>query len=173
VLILLTACAPSQDQIKLAADATLAAWPTATPYPTYTPQATYTAQATYSPAPTYTAAPTQTAVIMVVTETQTATPLFSATPDAAATQTVNPLITISPLRSEKGPGTYTVGFDIAPGVWHSTGRGEGCYWVKTNRGGEPTENYWGFAGGSVYLAPGDFEVQLDPGCGNWVFIGPP
>ena len=117
--------------------------PTYTPYPTLMPLATYTPYPTLEP------------VVVFVTATETPTP------------------EVDPLYSDKQPGVYLVGIDIAPGIWRSQGTSDSCYWKITDRTGDIIENYLGFAGGTMYVPVDAFQVELDKDCGVWVYLGPP
>lgn len=125
----------------------------------------------------------------MVTATNAATPLFTATitltPTRTATPTKTPTITRTPnvtqtaqaialerLRRDKGDGFDLVNVDIAPGVWRSTGTGDGCYWATTTPTGSILDNHFGLAGGTAYSSPNAFQVEFDD-CGTWVFLTPP
>jgi hypothetical protein len=76
---------------------------------------------TTTPGPTVTVETRRTVAGPVRTVTVTATP---AAPAKAAAPAPDP-------RTEpKGPGTYLVGSDIAPGTWKTTG-GSGCYYARS------------------------------------------
>jgi len=122
--------------------------------------------------------------VIVVTSTSSPTPLY--TPTETGTPTVTPTLTQTPnmaktstaqayamLTSDKKAGNYLVGVDIAPGSWRSGGTFDDCYWVRLTREGEIIDNYFGAAGGTIYISPTDFEVRLKPECGIWKFLGPP
>lgn len=166
-LLLLGACGPSAEVVAGAVSGTLVALPTQTAFPTYTPFATYT------PYPTYTPAPTQTAVIKIVTPTATSTPEY--TPTITQTPTTTPTITptVDQLKTDKGPGFYLVGTDIAPGVWRSMGSSDSCYWEIDTATGDIINNHFGMAGGTMYIPTSAFQVQLDPECGRWTFLNNP
>ncbi len=71
----------------------------------------------------------------------------------------------------KGDGNWTVGLEIAAGLWRSTGTGTDCYW-QISPDGQPDDilsNHFGNAGGSVTLSGGQ-EFQTSD-CGNWEFAG--
>lgn len=74
------------------------------------------------------------------------------------------------LRTPKGDGFYTVGFEIAPGRWESTGTGDGCYWARLTVNQDIIDNHFGIAGGTVTIRPSDYEIRFD-GCGTWEFVG--
>jgi hypothetical protein len=176
LLALLTSCTPStplQEQIKLIVVGTLAAIPTSSPYPTYTSQPSFTPQPTYTFAPTYTFVPTYTPIVIIVTATGSPTTLYTPTITETPTKTVKPTNTYSPLQSNKGPGIYLVGEDIAPGVWRSLGTGSNCYWEIDTRTGDIISNYLDVAGGTMYIAPSAFQVLMHPECGDWKYLGPP
>lgn len=138
----------------------------ATQYPTYTALPTYTLVATYTP--------------WVVTATSSPTPLYTATitstPTITPTSTVTPTITatVDVLKLDKGPGMYLVGVDIAPGVWRSTpGISNDCYWKRATKTGDIIDNYFGASGGTIYISPTDFEIELHQECGTWTFLSNP
>jgi hypothetical protein len=161
-LVLATACQPSQDLIDQAVSSTIGAIPTYTAYPSQTSQLTYT------PYPTYTDVPP-----ISVTATYTSTPRFTPTITLTPTTTLIPTSTPDPLTRDKSPGLFLVGVDIAPGVWRSQGGGEDCYWERTTKTGDIIDNYFGMAGGTIYVSPSDFQVRLEKACGVWVHMGPP
>ena len=177
VFVFLSSCAPSAEQIKLAVVGTLAAIPTYTPYPTYTPQE-----------PTYTPGPTQTPVIIVVIATypppDSAPPTQApAAPEIILEPTFAPAATApAPTQApeipgtrtaDKGPGIYLVGIDIAPGVWRNNGTSDNCLWRRQDRKGELIKMFWGQGGGTIYIDPTDFQVDLQKDCGTWTYLGPP
>jgi hypothetical protein len=66
-----------------------------------------------------------------------------------------------------GDGFWTVGLEIAPGLWRSDGSGDSCYW-QISPDGNPDDiidNHFGDAGGSVTLRAGQ-EFETDD-CGTW------
>ena len=71
----------------------------------------------------------------------------------------------------KESGFFTVGIEIAPGQWRSTGTGDGCYWARLDGNQEILDNHFGNAGGTVTVFPSDYEIQFDD-CGVWEFVGP-
>ncbi len=71
----------------------------------------------------------------------------------------------------KGDGFYTVGVEIAPGSWRSTGSNDGCYWARLDGGQDIIDNHFGNAGGTVTVAVSDYEVQFSD-CGQWEYVGP-
>jgi hypothetical protein len=81
--------------------------------------------------------------------------------------------TADPLYVDHDPGIYLVNVDIAPGVWRSQGNGEDCYWQRSDKAGDIIDNHFGFAGGTIYIAPSDFSVDLATECGAWTFLSPP
>ena len=71
----------------------------------------------------------------------------------------------------KGDGLWTVGLEIAPGLWRSVGTGDSCYWKRSPDGSpdDIIDNHFGNAGGSVTIRPGEeFETSR---CGAWEFAG--
>ncbi len=165
VFVLLVGCGPSEEQIAIPVAETLSAIPTQTAYPTFTPMNTFT------PYPTYTIPATYTPVIKVVTPTYTPSPLYTATITNTPTITATKTNTPNPLTKDKSPGFYLVGTNIAPGVWKSMGTGDGCYWSITTKTGDIIDNFFGMAGGTLYLSTTAFQVQLDPACGMWTYLG--
>lgn len=73
--------------------------------------------------------------------------------------------------SPKGDGFYTVGIEIAPGRWDSTGTGDGCYWARLDANQNTIDNHFGSAGGSLNIRATDYEVEFS-GCGTWEYMGP-
>jgi len=71
----------------------------------------------------------------------------------------------------KNSGFYTVGVEIAPGYWRSTGVGGGCYWERLDEYQDILGNHFGRAGGTIYIGPYDYEVHFND-CGMWEYIGP-
>ena len=71
----------------------------------------------------------------------------------------------------KGNGFYTVGVEIAPGLWHSTGDGDLCYWERLDQDQQNLGNHFGTAGGTVNVLETDYEVEFD-NCGTWEYLGP-
>jgi hypothetical protein len=72
----------------------------------------------------------------------------------------------------KESGFYTVGIEIAPGVWHSTGTGDACYYARYDDQQGIIDNYFGDSGITITIQPGDYEVELDE-CGTWEYLGEP
>jgi len=166
-MVLLSSCKPLTEVVGKAVQETLAALPTSTPlatltsYPTFTPQATFTKLPTYTLAPTYTALPSQ-----APTATLTPTEAWTPTPEGPPTNTPD-LLTV-----EHPPGIYLVGVDIAPGIWRSQNTGStDCYWEITDQYGETLDNHFGQSGGTMYINPWAFQVELEPACGTWVYLG--
>jgi hypothetical protein len=79
--------------------------------------------------------------------------------------------TPNPLQRDKSDGFYLVGVEIAPGVWRSQGNSDNCYWSINTRTGDIIKNYFGMAGGTMYIPSTAFQVTLQD-CGNWVYLGP-
>jgi hypothetical protein len=71
----------------------------------------------------------------------------------------------------KGDGFYTVGVEIAPGKWRSTGGGDECYWARLDAYQNILDNHYGLSGGTVTIWASDYEVDFD-GCGAWEYLGP-
>ena len=68
----------------------------------------------------------------------------------------------------KGDGFYTVGVEIAPGTWQSTGTNDGCYWERLTGSQNIIANHFGNAGGSVTITSNDYEVHFND-CGIWEY----
>lgn len=163
--VLLSACAPSEETIKLHVVGTISSLPTQTSYPTYTANPTYTLNPTFTPYPTYTPAePT----VIVVTPTSSPTPLYT------PTATLTPTETLDPLFAPHSPGIYLVGVDIGPGIWRSdpSQTGNNCYWEITSKTGDILRNHYGLAGGTMYISPNAFQVEMNEECGIWTYLGP-
>ncbi len=71
----------------------------------------------------------------------------------------------------KGNGFYTVGIEIIPGRWESTGTGDSCYWARLDSSQNTLDNHFGNAGGSMTVRPTDYEVEFSD-CGTWQYAGP-
>jgi multidrug efflux pump subunit AcrA (membrane-fusion protein) len=69
-----------------------------------------------------------------------------------------------------GSGFFTVGVEIGPGLWQSTGSGSGCYWERLDSNQEILDNHFGSAGGTVRIRASDYEVHFDD-CGTWEYSG--
>jgi hypothetical protein len=106
-------------------------------------------EATFTPVPTYTPLPTLEPVFVTAT--------FTPVPD---------------LQTEKTAGFYLVNIDIAPGIWRNNGVSGGCYWSVTTRTGDIIDNHFGMGGGTMYIPPNAFQVQLDAKCGTWTWLQP-
>ncbi len=170
IVLFITACSPFPGAVDEAVSKTLTAYPTDVPNPTATERSTFT------PYPTYTPYPTLTEKVVIVTPTFTATPLFTSTitmtPTVTPTftKTIPPTATPDPLQASKGPGNYLIGVDIAPGVWRSQGKADGCYWEVTTKTGDIISNDFGAAGGTMYIPATGFQVEMSDDCGDWVFL---
>jgi hypothetical protein len=173
-----TATAPSSTPTRI---------PTRTTVASRTRAPTSTRAATPTSAPTRTAAPRPTATPSVppsatVPAPPSATPTETVPPSATLPPTPVPTDTATPdqaltataaayghLTAPKGNGFYTVGVEILPGKWHSTGRGDSCYWARLDSAQNILGNHFGSAGGTVTIRPDDYEVEFD-GCGTWVYV---
>ena len=71
----------------------------------------------------------------------------------------------------KRDGFYTVGVEIAPGRWRSTGVGASCYWARLGHYQETLDNDYGRAGGEITILVSDYEVEFDE-CGTWEYVHP-
>jgi hypothetical protein len=70
----------------------------------------------------------------------------------------------------KSNGIYTVGVEIRPGRWESTGSQSDCYWSRLTPTQDIIDNHYGAAGGTITIRPSDYEVMLWD-CGTWEFRG--
>ncbi len=136
-----------------------------TKVPSNTPYFTQTAYPTLTPNPTYT--PKIVVVTATFTETPKYTPTITETPTKTATLTSTP----DPTKTDKRPGFYLVGSEIAPGVWRSSGTSDTCYWSITTQTGNIINNHFGMAGGTMYVPSSGFQVELDADCGTWTYLG--
>lgn len=136
-----------------------------TQVPSNTPYNTQTAYPTLTPPPTYTPR------IVLVTPTNTSTPLYTSTITETPTKTATMTSTPDPTKTDKRPGFYLVGSEIAPGVWRSLGESDSCYWSITTQTGSIINNHFGMAGGTMYIPSNGFQVELDADCGNWTYLG--
>jgi hypothetical protein len=75
------------------------------------------------------------------------------------------------LTAPKGNGFYTVGVEIAPGIWESTGTDSFCYWEVLDKNQNFIKNHFGEAGGSVTITTDAYEVHFQD-CGTWEYRGP-
>ena len=163
-LFVLSACKPSNVEINQLVQNTLNAF---TPIPSFTPFPTHTSYPSLTPNPTYTPW-IQTKIV-----TQTYTPTLEFTSTITNTPTITPTITNTPdlLKANKGPGFYLVGVDIAPGSWRSQGESNACYWEITSKTGKIIDNHFGLAGGTMYIFPNAYQVELNYECGEWEYLG--
>lgn len=161
VVALLSACAPSPEEIALVVNQTLTANPTNTAYPTYTPYPSLTPVNTYTPIIKF----------RLVTATYTPTPVY--TPTETSTPSITPTMTatIDKLKASRGNGFYLIGVTIAPGVWLSNGTSNDCYWAVTRKDGDIIDNHFGMAGGTAYVPSYGFQVQFED-CGTWTWLSP-
>ena len=134
---------------------------TATLRPTRTPTLPWTPSRTPTRWPTRTPRPTLTPSL---TPTQTAKSTLAV--NLAQTATIEAL---GILTAPRGDGFYTVGVEILPGKWHSTGTGSGCYWARLDKNQNLLDNHFGTGGGTITIRETDFEVELDD-CGRWFFV---
>lgn len=117
-----------------------------------------------------------------VSQLQTLTasaPINTPMPDNVQIPTATPIPVNPPLPtnttqqespdSPKGDGFYTVGAEIAPGKWESTGNGNSCYWQRLDDKQETIANHFGLAGGTITIQASDYEVQLKD-CGTWYYV---
>lgn len=168
LILILASCAPSQETINSLVSGTLTAIPSSTSYPTYPALPTSTTFPTYTPYPTQTNYPTYTplpTIVLIVTPTESPMPIFT------PTFTPIPTNTPDPLYAEKKPGFYLAGIDIGAGIWRSQGNSEYCYWSITTNTGNIIKNHFGMAGGTMYISSTAYQVEMDPECGKWVYLG--
>ncbi|PKO00659.1 MAG: hypothetical protein CVU43_14030 [Chloroflexi bacterium HGW-Chloroflexi-5] len=106
------------------------------------------------------------------TATTTPTPVY--TPTITETPTITPTETptLDPLKIPRGNGMFLVNVDIAPGVWRSDGKNDDCYWKVSTSTGDIIKNFFGMAGGTIYIPESAFEVELQD-CGTWTFLQNP
>jgi hypothetical protein len=74
------------------------------------------------------------------------------------------------LTEPHGDGLWTVGVEIAPGTWRSTGTADDCYWQRSPDGNpdDIIDNHFGLAGGTVTINAGEeFETE---DCGTWELV---
>lgn len=122
------------------------------------------------------AGPTST---VVMTTTATATVERTTTPTkVVATRTATVRVTYTPPAPKSWTdGTYVVGTDIRPGVYKTTGQGDGsnsvgCYWARLASldTSDITDN--GIVTGltTIQVQPGDKALELSGGC-EWAKVG--
>ena len=173
--------------VTIAPTSTFTPKPTFTSYPTYTLLPTYTKYPTYTPYPRNTAYPTYTALpsltpwptyTLYPTYTDVPTSTLIPSPSEVMPGSETPEAIFTPtsaiaekLVTQKRPGVYLVNEDIAPGIWRSLGSGDGCYWEITTKTGDLINNYYGLAGGTMYIKPDAFQVKMKPECGDWMYLG--
>jgi hypothetical protein len=122
-----------------------------------------------------TSAKTTTSVEPAVAATVTAT-LRVPVPGPTKTLTHQILVTVTPgAGSSFGDGTYVVGTDIKPGIYKTSGGGDGaCGWTRLSNlsGGFEAIIANGIASGptTVEVLSGDKAFQLEGGC-SWSKIG--
>ncbi len=80
-----------------------------------------------------------------------------------------PALPVEQQTAPKKDGFYVVGWDIAPGLWRSTGAGARCYWERQNVTQDIIDNDGGLAGGAAMIQPTDFGFYAK-GCGDWVML---
>ncbi len=110
------------------------------------------------------------------TPTVTSTPSNTPTPTPSNTPTPTPNLALTAtsqaygvLVTPKGNGFYTVGTEILPGKWRSSGSGDGCYWVRLDVNQGILDNHFGTAGGTVNIRATDYEVEFND-CGTWTYV---
>ena len=70
----------------------------------------------------------------------------------------------------KESGFYTVGIEIAPGLWRSTGTGNSCYYAKLDEFQDINDNHFGNSGVTINIFESDYEVEFTD-CGTWEYLG--
>ena len=78
---------------------------------------------------------------------------------------------MSDITQPLGDGFYTVGEEIAPGKWRSTGTGDECFWQRLDSDQGILDDHYGMAGGTVTVRQSDYEIHFE-GCGMWEWLGP-
>jgi hypothetical protein len=179
--LLLGACAPSQEVIQEAVEGTLSVILTSTSEKAATLEHISSATATDPPIasatervrPTY--PPTRTLrPTPAITITRRPRPSSTPRPTATSLSTQDLIATFEAfIISDHGPGYYLVNVDIAPGIWRSSSDLDSCYWARLDRTGDIIDNYFGFGGSTIYIAPTDFAVELATDCGIWTYLSPP
>ena len=74
--------------------------------------------------------------------------------------------------ADKSAGFYLVNIDKTPGNWRNDGTSDGCYWEVTTQTGEIIDNHFGMGGGTMYVPPNAYEVELHAEFGTWQFLQP-
>ena len=176
LVIAISACSPSLESIQnavagtltvLPAQSTETSLPTQTPLPTKTAYPTITRWPTNTPRPTSTPKPTNT-----IGPSRTPFPTITPLPPDALTATAQYKLDLI-LYGDHNPGVYLVNVDIGAGIWRNSSSSDSCYWKRSDKYGEIIDNYFGFGGGTIYIAPTDFSVELDKDCGVWTYFSPP
>jgi hypothetical protein len=72
--------------------------------------------------------------------------------------------------SPKKDGFYTVGVEIATGLWRSTGDGDSCYYEKLDDQQDIIDNHFGNSGVTIDVLPSDYEIHFND-CGIWEYLG--
>jgi hypothetical protein len=96
-------------------------------------------------------------------------PYYDSRPSTSAAVTVSVPVSTAISRD----GTYRVGSQIRPGLYRSTGTGDGCYWERlsgfSGSFNDLTENYYGSARTYVQIVAGDVGFKTS-GCGSWTTV---
>lgn len=162
---------PTKTENSFSLTFTARAAPTSTPTITFTP--TITRTPTITPTPLAPDELTQTAIANAQTATEQAlAKSLTSTAQASIDAFTATAKAVAKLTANKGDGFYLVNIDIAPGVWRSTGAGDSCYWSITTKTGDIIENHFGMAGGTMYVSPNAFQVEVNR-CGTWEYISGP
>ena len=70
---------------------------------------------------------------------------------------------------DKRDGTYMIPNEIAPGNWRSSGSGDGCYWEVMDSKGDIIDNYFGDIGSIMHIPANGYYVRIED-CGTWKFL---
>lgn len=89
------------------------------------------------------------------------------------TATPQPIPTNTPIINTNTPIPDPLYGDHNPGIWRNNGNSEKCYWAIKDRTGKILDNFFGYTGGTIYIPPDEYEVELDKECGTWTYIEPP
>jgi hypothetical protein len=110
--------------------------------------------------------PLQTQIAATLTPTHTVPNLLYSTPR------VIPTVHISDPKEDHPDGMYTVGVDMAPGIWKSPAGSDGCYWKIFTSDGQIRIFYYGPSGETMQIEPTDDQVYMMD-CGAWIFLSNP
>jgi hypothetical protein len=71
---------------------------------------------------------------------------------------------------DKEDGIYTVGVEIAPGEWATTGDGTRCYWARLDGMQGFIDNHFGSPINRFTIMPDDAELYVAR-CGTLIYLG--